>query len=151
LEVLQVGCLIREEDFVSQNKTVETDASVAEFINAVDDDVKREDSWKLVEIMQQVTGEPPRMWGPSIVGFGTYHYVYESGREGDMPVVGFSPRKAALTLYINSKSGWEAHADLMESLGKHKVGKGCLYIKRLSDVDMEKLAGLIERSAKDYS
>ena len=136
---------------MSQNKTAATDASVAEFINAVDDEVKRADSWALVEIMQRITGEPPKMWGPSIVGFGTYHYTYESGREGDVPIVGFSPRKAALTLYLSSGSSWEAKADLMDSLGKHKVGKGCLYIKRLSDVDTGILTKLIERSAREFS
>ena len=136
---------------MSQNKTVETEASVEDFISAVDDEVKRADSWKIVEIMQRITGLPPKMWGPSIIGFGTYHYKYESGREGDMPIVGFSPRKAAITLYINSGSGWEANADLMDSLGKHKVGKGCLYIKRLSDVDLAKLTELIERSAREFS
>jgi len=135
---------------VSDNETVETEASVADFINAVDDEVKRADSWALVEIMQGVTGEPDRMWGPGIVGFGSYHYVYESGREGDMPIAGFSPRKAAITLYLNSGSGWEAISDIMNSLGKHKVGKGCLYIKRLSDVDRAKLTELIERSVREF-
>jgi hypothetical protein len=136
---------------MSENKTKQTDASVSEFINAIEDKVKRADAWKLVEIMTGITGEPPKMWGPSIVGFGTYHYRYESGREGDMPVTGFSPRKSAITLYLNPGSGWDAHADLLESLGKHKLGKGCLYVNRLSDVNSERLKALIERSARAFS
>ena len=90
---------------MAENKMRVTDASVADFINAVPDETKRADSWKLVDIMSDITGEKPKMWGPSIIGFGTYHYVYASGREGDMPIVGFSPRKAAMTLYVTPRSG----------------------------------------------
>ncbi|MEJ7839500.1 MAG: DUF1801 domain-containing protein [Thermomicrobiales bacterium] len=133
-----------------ENKTPETNASVEDFINAVPDEVKRADAWKLVEIMSDITGQPPRLWGPSIVGFGFHHYTYATGHEGDMPIAGFSPRKAAITLYLNSGSGWEAHADLLETKGKHKLGKGCLYIKRLSDVQIDRLTELIRRSASEY-
>jgi nucleoid DNA-binding protein len=136
---------------MSENKTKQTDASVSDFIEAIDDEAKRTDAWKLVEIMTGITGEAPKMWGPTIVGFGTYHYKYVSGREGDMPVTAFSPRKSAITLYLNAGSGWDAHADVLESLGKHKLGKGCLYIKRLTDVDVNRLSTLIERSARAYS
>jgi nucleoid DNA-binding protein len=143
----------REDPTVSDNgnKTRESDASVSDFINAIEDEVKRNDAWKLVDIMTGITGKPPKMWGPSIVGFGTYHYKYESGREGDMPIAGFSPRKAAITLYLNSATGWDANDDLLDMLGKYKLGKGCLYVKWLADVDMEKLTALIERSAREFS
>lgn len=134
---------------MAENKTKQTEASVAEFLNAVEDPIKKADSDRLVEIMSGVTGEPAKMWGSSIVGFGSYHYRYESGREGDMPMTGFSPRKAAITLYL--MGDWEENADVLARLGKHKLGVGCLYIKRLSDVDEATLIELIARTARRWT
>jgi hypothetical protein len=134
---------------MAENKTQPTRASVESFLESVDDETKRADSYRLIEIMSGVTGEPAMMWGPSIVGFGTHHYTYDSGREGDMPITGFSPRKAALTLYL--MGDWQENADLLQQLGKHKVGKGCLYIKRLTDIDENVLTALISRAAKRFT
>lgn len=122
-------------------KTTATSAPVQKFLEAVADETKRADSWKLVEMMAKATGAEPRMWGPSIVGFGSYHYRYESGHEGDMCVLGFSPRKAAISLYVTNRL--ERHAKLLARLGKHKAGKGCLYVKRLADVDLKVLEQLL--------
>lgn len=127
-------------------KTVPTDASVAAFLEAVPDERKRADAFALLDLMREATAQEPRMWGPSIVGFGTYHYRYDSGREGDMFLAGFSPRKSALTLYI--MAGFDEYEDLMARLGKHSTGKACLYVKRLSDVDLPTLAELVRRSAE---
>src|SRR5690606_23546680 len=113
-------------------KTKPTDASVQEFLGSVDNDRRREDGFALLEMMREVTGEEPRMWGPSIVGFGSYHYKYQSGREGDTIVAGFSPRKQNLTLYLTG--GLDEYGELLGRLGKHKTGKGCLYINKLQDV-----------------
>jgi hypothetical protein len=129
-----------------QNKTVQTGQSVTKFLSKVPDEGQRHDSLVLVDLMQRATGEPPRMWGSSIVGFGSYHYKYASGREGDMPLVGFSPRKQSLTLYL--MSGFADHAALLKRLGKHSTGKGCLYVKRLEDVDMATLEKLVKESVK---
>ena len=129
---------------MAENKTKPTKASVAEFIDAIDDQTKRADAKALVKLMQSATGEKPKMWGPSIIGFGSLHYVYDTGREGDMPLIGFSPRKAANVLYsTTSFSGAEA---LLAKLGKHTTGKGCLYIKKLGDVDQKVLETLITKS-----
>lgn len=125
----------------AQNKTVATGASVAEFLAAVEHPVRREDGLRLLKLMSGITGQPAEMWGPTIVGFGTYHYRYETGREGDAAAVGFSPRKASLSLY-GLLYGPEA-ADLLGRLGKHKTGAGCLYINKLQDVDESVLAELI--------
>ncbi len=127
-------------------KTQQNDDSVEDFLNAVEDEQRRSDSFAVCKIMEEVIGEPPKMWGPSIVGFGSYHYVYASGREGDWMLTGFSPRKQALTLYI--MSGFSEYEDLMARLGKYKTGKSCLYVKKLSDVDEEVLRELIRRSAE---
>lgn len=127
---------------MADNKTKPTDGNVAAFVDAIADPVKRADAQALVTLMQRATGRKPQLWGPSIVGFGSYHYVYESGREGDMPIIGFSPRKAALVLY--GLVGTGGNESLLARLGKHETGKGCLYIKRLADVDaavLEKLVG----------
>jgi hypothetical protein len=129
---------------MAENKTKATDLSVAAFIAGLADAGKRTDALALVQLMQGATGEKPRMWGPSIVGFGSYHYVYESGREGDMPVVGFSPRKAASVLY--GVTGFDGAEGLLAKLGRHTTGKGCLYIKKLSDVDQKVLASLVVKS-----
>jgi hypothetical protein len=129
---------------MSDNKTTPTDQQVEQFLNRVDDEQKRKDSFTILELMQQVTGMEPVMWGSSIVGFGSHHYKYESGREGDTMLIGFSPRKANLTLYVLGGAG--ALDDLLPKLGKFTTGKGCLYIKRLSDVDLSTLKKLIEAS-----
>lgn len=131
---------------MAELKTRLNDASVADFLDSVDDEQRTSDCLELVEIMQEITGEPPKMWGSSIVGFGSYHYCYDSGREGDWPLVGFSPRKQALTLYI--MSGFSRYGELMRKLGKHKTGKSCLYVKRLSDVDESVLRELITQSVE---
>ncbi|QQS35841.1 MAG: DUF1801 domain-containing protein [Ignavibacteriales bacterium] len=124
-------------------KTKLNDASVQKFLNSVKDEKQREDSFVILDIMTTITKQPPKMWGPSIIGFGSYHYKYESGHEGDMCLTGFSPRKQSLTLYI--LPGFEKNKDLMEKLGKYKTGKSCLYIKKLEDVDMKVLKDLIKR------
>lgn len=129
---------------MSKNKTQPTHADVHAFLDGVADEQKRADSYRLLEIMEEITGEPPVMWGSSIVGFGKYHYRYESGREGDFFLAGFSPRKQALTLYI--MAGFSRYDELMARLGKYKTGKSCLYIKRLADVDEEVLRTLIAES-----
>ena len=127
---------------MAENKTKPTKVSVAAFIDALPDEGKRADARQLVKLMQSATGEKPKMWGPSIIGFGSQHYRYDSGREGDMPVIGFSPRKAATVVYgLNGDSG-----ALLARLGKHTTGKSCLYIKKLADVDPQVLETLIIKS-----
>ena len=133
-----------ENNGMTENKTKETKLSVTAYINALPDTTKREDAKALVKLMQGVTGEPPKMWGTSIIGFGSYHYTYESGREGDMPLVGFSPRKAAMVLYL--QLGATDPKTLLAKLGSHTTGKGCLYIKKLSDVDETVLLKLVTQS-----
>ena len=131
---------------MSELKTKPTKASVEKFINQIPDETKREDSRQVARIMEEITGEQPTMWGPSIVGFGTYHYKYASGHEGDWPIAAFSPRKQDLTLYL--LPGFTEQTDLMKQLGKHRTGKSCLYIKRLSDVHLPTLKKLIRDSVK---
>ena len=126
------------------NKTKPTVISVQEFIDALPDESKRADARKLVALMQSGTGEVPKMWGPSIVGFGTVHYRYDSGHEGDMPLACFSPRKGALVLY--SLLGFADSEEMLDKLGKYTTGKGCLYIKKLSDVDPAILEKMIVQS-----
>lgn len=129
-------------------KTKVTNASVIDFLNAVQDDTKRQDSFRLLEMFEEITGEKAKMWGTSIVGFGKYHYKSErSAQEGDWPLVGFSPRKSALTLYI--MSGFEGTEELLAKLGKHTKSVGCLYIKKLSDIDETVLKKIITRSYED--
>ena len=128
---------------MAENKTKPTQLSVAAYIKTIADETRRADATALVKMMQSATGEKPKMWGPSIIGFGSYHYTYDSGREGDMPIVGFSPRKAATVLYLGLGSG--GSEALLAKLGKHSTGKGCLYIKKLADVDLKVLEGLIEK------
>ena len=125
-------------------KTKKTDASVEAFLAGIADEAKRADSREIVAMMRRVAGAPPKMWGTSIVGFGSYHYRYASGQEGDWPLTGFSPRKQALTLYI--MSGFAAYDGLLKSLGKFKTGKACLYVKRLDDIDRGVLEELVRRS-----
>ena len=124
-----------------ENKTKATTLSVTAYINTLTDPTQRSDAKELVQLMQRASGEKPRLWGSSIVGFGTHHYRYDSGREGDMPLISFSPRKAALVLY--SLLGNEEAQALLNKLGKHATGKGCLYIKKLADVDRKVLETLI--------
>ncbi|HKA00703.1 MAG TPA: DUF1801 domain-containing protein [Candidatus Solibacter sp.] len=129
---------------MSENKTKPTQVSVASFIDAIPDETKRADAKAIVKMMQSATGEKPKMWGPSIIGFGSQHLKYESGREGDWPIAAFSPRKAATVLYgLNSGAHAEA---LLPKLGKHTTGKGCLYIKKLADVDQKVLEKLIVKA-----
>jgi hypothetical protein len=129
---------------MADNKTKPTKLGVAAFIDALTDQSRRSDAKVLVKLMQSAAGEKPKMWGPSIIGFGSYHYKYDSGREGDMPIIGFSPRKAATVLYNVIGSG--DSAALLAKLGKHTTGKGCLYIKKLADVDQQVLEALIAKS-----
>jgi hypothetical protein len=126
---------------MAENKTKATKVSVSAFIDAITDESRRADAKALVKLMQKAAGEKPKMWGPSIIGFGSYHYTYDSGREGDMPVVAFSPRKAATVLYGLS----DAEA-LLPKLGKHTRGKGCVYIKKLADVDQKVLEAMVVKS-----
>jgi len=129
-----------------KNKTQPTKINPAEFIAAVENEQKRKDAEWVRQMMEEVTGEPPKMWGPSIIGFGTYHYVYESGREGDWMLTGFSPRKTAMSVYL--MGDLEEEQEILEKLGKHKIGKSCLYIKKLSDVDLDVLREIVERSVQ---
>ena len=131
---------------MAENKTKATGASVTAFINSIDDTQKRADARKVAAMMRKATGKRAKMWGPSIVGYGTYHYKYASGREGDFLMTGFSPRRQALTVYVIP--GFEHFETLMNKLGKYKTGKSCLYIKRLSEVDEKILEQLINRSVK---
>jgi Domain of unknown function (DU1801) len=129
---------------MAENETKPTKLSVAEFIDALKDPARRTDAKALTKLMQSAAGEKPKMWGPSIIGFGSYRYKYESGREGDMPIIGFSPRKAATVLY--GMIGFTEVAALLAKLGKCRTGKGCLYIKRLADVDQHVLEALVVKS-----
>jgi len=127
-----------------EQKTKETDESVIEFIESVENPKKRQDAYRLLEIFEETSGYPAKMWGPSIIGFGSYHYVYASGHEGDAPLVGFSPRKAKTTLYF--ATGDDERIQLLEKLGKHTSGKGCVYINKTDDVDISVLKELITQS-----
>jgi len=129
---------------MAENKTKPTKVSVTAFVGAITDEARRADAKTLVKLMQSASGEKPKMWGPSIIGFGSYHYQYESGREGDMPLIGFSPRKAATVLY--GVTGARESKALLPKLGKYTTGKGCLYIKKLSDVDLRVLEDLLAKA-----
>jgi hypothetical protein len=131
---------------MAEPKTKPTSASVKEFLNQIPDKERRDDCFAVAKIMEEITGDKPTMWGPSIVGFGTYHYKGASGREGDWMLTGFSPRQKALTLYI--MMGFDKQPELMKQLGKYSTSKGCLYIKRLSDVHIPTLKKLIKWSVK---
>ena len=131
---------------MAELKTQENDASVNDYLNSVEDKKKREASFKVKELMEEVTGEEARMWGDNIVGFGHYHYKYASGREGEWMLTGFAPRKRNLTLYI--MSGFEEYDDLMQKLGKHSTGKSCLYINKLEDIDLDVLRELVDKSVQ---
>ncbi|WP_282936255.1 DUF1801 domain-containing protein [Paenibacillus sp. RC67] len=129
-----------------EQKTKETDRSVIEFIENVENLKKRDDAYKLLETFTETTGYPAKMWGPSIIGFGSYHYKYESGHEGDAPLVGFSPRKASISLYF--ATGDTERDVLLQKFGKHKSGKACVYINKVSDIDYHVLKALINQSVK---
>jgi hypothetical protein len=129
---------------MAENKTKPTKLSAAAFIDAIADPARRAEAKALLKLMQSAAREKPKMWGPSIIGFGSYHYKYESGREGDTPVIAFSPRKTATVLY--GMIGFNEAAALLAKLGKHTTGKGCLYIKKLADVDQSVLQALMVKS-----
>ena len=132
---------------MAEPKTIPTEASVTEFLKAVENPSRRADCLALKKIMARATGHRPKMWGPSIVGYGSYHYKYASGREGDAALTGFSPRKSSLTIYI--MPGFKPYTDLLNKLGKHKHSSSCLYINKLGDVDLAVLEKLITKSVKD--
>ena len=132
---------------MAEPKTKPTAASVKEFLNQIPDKERRDDCFAIAKLMEEATGSKPKMWGPSIVGFGSFHYKYDSGREGDWLLTGFSPRKNDLTLYL--MMGFAQHRELMQQLGKYKTSKSCLYIKRLSDVHVPTLKKLIKASLKE--
>ena len=134
---------------MAEIKTKPSEQSVTDFLNKIPDAQRRADCFAVAKLMEEITGSKPKMWGPSIVGFGSYHYKYASGREGDWLITGFSPRKQDLTLYI--MMGFEKHAALMKELGKHKTAKSCLYIKKLSDIHLPTLKKLIKASVKDLN
>jgi hypothetical protein len=127
-------------------KTKKTPVSVNDFIEAVADESQRADAHKIIAMMERLSGHPPKMWGPSIIGFGSYHYKYDSGREGEMCRIGFSPRKGQTVLYLID--GFQSQADLMAKLGRHKTGKSCLYVKKLSDIDEAVLEQMCAGSLK---
>jgi Domain of unknown function (DU1801) len=132
---------------MSEPKTAPTMVSAAEFLETVPDERRRADAIEACELISGVTGAAPVMWGDSIIGFGTYHYRYASGREGDWPAVGFSPRKSALVLYVST--GFDGAQDVLSRLGPHKTGKACLYVKRLADVDQDALRELVGKAFRD--
>jgi hypothetical protein len=130
---------------MAKNKTTQTEVDVVDFINSyVEKEQKKLDSFKLIELLQEWSGFEPKMWGPTIIGFGSYHYKYASGHEGDAPILGFSPRKAQFSLYIYSKT--EKSDALLEDFGKFKMGKSCIYIKKLEDIDISVLEQLCKES-----
>ncbi|RZJ55030.1 MAG: DUF1801 domain-containing protein [Flavobacterium sp.] len=134
---------------MAKNKTTETQSSVTDFINAVEDTTKKNDSFELVKLIQEQSGFEPKMWGPAIVGFGSYHYKYDSGHEGDAPLVAFSPRKAAISFY--SYLTTEDREELLSKLGKHKSSKACIYINKLTDIDTEILKKMISLSIENLN
>jgi len=129
---------------MAELKTKLNDGNVEDFLNAVKDEQKRADSYKLLKMMEKISGEPAKMWGDAIVGFGSYHYIYASGREGDWMLTGFSPRKANISVYL--MAGFDELGDELSVLGKHKSSKGCLYVKKLSDIDEKVLRKMIKKS-----
>jgi hypothetical protein len=134
---------------MAELKTKPNQQNVNQFLNDIDEARRKQDCFTILKLMKQVTKEEPKMWGNSIVGFGTYHYRYESGREGEWFLTGFSPRKHNLSLYI--MSGFSHYGELLDKLGKHKTGKGCLYIKKIEDINLNVLRALVEKSVKFLS
>jgi hypothetical protein len=131
---------------MAEQKTKETKLSVKKFLDAIPDKQIRDDCYEIAEMMKSATKSEPKMWGTTIVGFGSYHYIYDSGHEGDSCLIGFSPRKKNITLYLSMGGGFEGLGELMSKLGKHKTGKGCLYINSLEDVDVKVLKKIISGS-----
>jgi hypothetical protein len=134
---------------MAQNKTTENDLSVPAFLNTVEDVIKRTDCFNLSDIIAETTGFKAKMWGNAIVGFGSYHYKYESGREGDAPLVGFSPRKDAIALYLSSQ--FKDREELLSKFGKHKTAKACVYVKKLNDIDVAVLKEMVSNSVERIS
>ena len=145
-EVLRDSRKSYERNLMSRanNKTTQTDNNVDAFLDNVTDQQRREDAKKINELLKKVTKEPPKMWGPSIVGFGKYHYKYDSGREGDFLKIGFSPRKASLSIYL--MDGFDKYQDELKQLGKHKTSVSCLYLKKLTDIDLKILEAMLKKS-----
>ncbi len=131
---------------MTENKTQATTASIDDYIAGIADELKRKDAQTLLDLLKKITGETPTMWGPSIIGFGSYHYEYDSGHIGDAAIIGFSPRKRELVVYI--VPGFDSFQGLLAKLGKHKTGQSCLYIKRLSDISIKVLTELMSESVK---
>lgn len=125
-------------------KTQFTDEDVYDFIEQLDNEQKKQDSIELIKLMEEATGEKAKMFGPTIIGFGQYHYKYPTGHEGDAPLLGFSPRKAAISLYVYT--GCEQHKHLLENFGKYKMGKACIYVKKLSDVNIDVMKNMMKES-----
>jgi hypothetical protein len=143
--------LRREEQSMAETKTKPTGNSIEEFLAGIEDPQKRADSHTLIELMRRVTGKPPRLWG-SIIGFGSYHYKYASGHEGDTCLTGFSPRKSEFSIYLDGHpENEDDRAALLAKLGKHRMGKGCLYVKRLDAVDIDVLEQLVRQSVQRLS
>src|SRR5690625_5050308 len=138
----------KESAYMSEQKMKENDNSVIEFIESVENEKKKADAYSLLKIFEEVTGYDAKMWGPSIIGFGSYHYKYASGREGDAPLVGFSPRKARISLYLADES--EEREKLLEKFGKHKTSKACIYVNKLADIDTDVLKDLIKHTVETY-
>jgi len=132
---------------MTENKTNETGASVDRYVGSIKDESRRKDCETLAKLMSKATSQPPKMWGTSIVGFGSYHYKYESGREGDCCLTGFSARKGDISIYLTSE--FPARAQLLSKLGKHKSAKACLYVNKLADVDLKILEKLVANSAAE--
>ncbi|RYU95726.1 DUF1801 domain-containing protein [Emticicia agri] len=131
---------------MAKNKTTETTVKVEDFLNQIEDENKRKDGFRLLEIIQEQTGMEGKMWGPSIIGFGSYHYKYASGHEGDAPVVGFSPRKDAISLYLGLDP--ETREATLQRFGKHKAAKSCIYVKKLTDINLDVLKEMIDETVK---
>jgi hypothetical protein len=129
-----------------QAKTTETKSSVSAFIKQIPDAQRQKDAKVIIDIMQKQSGFPPKMWGPAIIGFGTYHYKYESGHEGDAPLIGFSPRKAEFALYLSS--AFEKRDEMLKQFGKHKTGKSCIYVKKIEDINIDVLKKMVAASLK---
>ncbi|MBB6236117.1 hypothetical protein HDC90_000723 [Pedobacter sp. AK013] len=134
---------------MAQNKTTENDLRVLAFLNTIPEENKRADCFNLSDILSQTTGFKAKMWGNAIIGFGSYHYKYESGREGDAPLVGFSPRKEAIALYLSSQ--FKNRDELLAKFGKHKTAKACIYVKKMSDIDVEVLREMVTNSVARIS
>ena len=134
---------------MAENKTTQTESSVSHFINTIENETRRNDALELVIIMQNQTGFDAKMWGQNIIGFGRYHYKYESGHQGDAPLVAFSPRKEAISLYFDTS--FENKEELLSQFGKHKAGKGCIYIKKIADIEVEILKKMIALSVKNLN